>query len=117
VKEAGDLGLTRLAQADPGVVERVRASLRVLARKGDPELRGVARQVLSGRTSVWEIPAEVVPEEAPRRALEVTWEALDSLSDKQREKLLARGRAEIAELARSLGPQQAPGRRGDSTGG
>jgi hypothetical protein len=97
------LGLDGLARSRPGVVEGVRRSLRRLAAAGDPRVRSLAEQVLSGRLSVRDIPADAVPHDGLRRALASTAAALDAMSEQEREQLVVRGRAEIEELARDAG--------------
>jgi hypothetical protein len=96
---AQDLGLQRLAQTDPGVVERVRWSLRRLARSSDPQVRELARDVLSGRRSARDIPADAVPGDGLGKVLGCAAAAVEELSDKDRARLVAIGRAEIEERA------------------
>jgi hypothetical protein len=94
-----DLGLQRLAQTDPGVVERVRWSLRRLARSSDPQVRELARDVLSGRRSARDIPTDAVPGDGLGKVLASAAAAVEELSDKDRARLVAIGRAEIEERA------------------
>jgi hypothetical protein len=110
-------GLDGLARSRPGVVEGVRRSLRRLAATGDPRVRSLAEQVLSGRLSVRDIPADAVPDDGLRRALVSTSAALDAMSEQERERLVVRGRAEIEELARDAGPEAGARRRGGGVRG
>ncbi|MFV9454119.1 hypothetical protein ACNJ7E_11700 [Rhodococcus sp. NM-2] len=103
-----------VARGDLGVSLQLKQSLTVLAAKSpDPEFRRLAADVLSGALGVRDLVASEAFNATLDRVIPSALADLESLSDKQRERLAAETRTQMDTLADSMGVRDAvaPGAR------